>query len=41
MHLFATTTDEQVLELGKKAPITEIEKPRGGQTGSTDRRRGQ
>ena len=28
MHLFATTTAEQVLGLGKKAAITELEKPR-------------
>jgi hypothetical protein len=28
MHLFATTTAEQVLELGKAAAITELEKPR-------------
>jgi hypothetical protein len=27
MHLFATTTAEQVLELGKRAAIVEIEKP--------------
>jgi len=30
MHLFATTTAEQVLELGKAAAITEVEKPRKG-----------
>jgi hypothetical protein len=28
MHLFATTTAEQMLELGKAAAITEVEKPR-------------
>jgi hypothetical protein len=28
MHLFATTTAEQVLEVGKAAAITEVEKPR-------------
>ena len=28
MHVFATTTAEQVLELGKAAAITEVEKPR-------------
>jgi hypothetical protein len=31
MHLFATTTAEQMLELGKTAGITEIEKPRADQ----------
>jgi hypothetical protein len=30
MHLFATTTAEQALELGKAAAITEVEKPRKG-----------
>jgi hypothetical protein len=30
MHLFATTTAEQVLELGKFAPIVEVQKPRAG-----------
>ena len=28
MHLFATTTPEQVLELGKMAAVIEVEKPR-------------
>jgi len=28
MHLFATTTAEQVLQLGKMAAVTEVEKPR-------------
>jgi len=28
MHLFATTTAEQALELGKAAAFTEVEKPR-------------
>ena len=28
MHVFATTTAEQILELGKAAAITEVEKPR-------------
>jgi hypothetical protein len=28
MHLFATTNPEQVLQLGKVAGITEIQKPR-------------
>jgi hypothetical protein len=31
MHLFATTTAEQVLELGKVAAITELEKPAGSE----------
>jgi hypothetical protein len=30
MHLFATTTAEQMLQLGKTAVIIETEKPRGG-----------
>jgi hypothetical protein len=30
MHLFATSTAEEVLELGKAAAIAEVEKPRGG-----------
>jgi hypothetical protein len=30
MHLFATTTAEQMLELGKAAAITEVEKPKKG-----------
>jgi hypothetical protein len=34
MHLFATTTPEQVLELGKVAGITEVEPARGGEAGS-------
>jgi hypothetical protein len=33
LHLFATTTSEQMLELGKAAAITEVEKPRADQTG--------
>jgi hypothetical protein len=40
MHLFATTTADQVLELGKAAAITEVEKPRADQTGGAARRRG-
>jgi len=40
MHLFATTTAEQVLELGKAAAITEIEKPLADQTRGAARRRG-
>ena len=31
MHLFATTTAEQVLELGKGAAVTEVEPARSGQ----------
>src|SRR5438128_10977568 len=30
MHLFATTTPEQMLQLGKAAGITEVHKPRSG-----------
>ncbi len=41
MHLFATTTAEQALDLGKVAAVTEVEQPRGGQTrgGARSRRR--
>jgi hypothetical protein len=39
MHLFATTTAEQVLELGKAAANTEVEKPRADQTGGGARKR--
>jgi hypothetical protein len=28
MHLFATTTPEQVLNLGKAAAVIEVQKPR-------------
>jgi hypothetical protein len=31
MHLFATTTPEQVLQLGKVAGMTEVPKPRVGE----------
>jgi Glycosyl hydrolase family 63 C-terminal domain len=31
MHLFATTTPEQVLQLGKMAPVVEAQKPRSDQ----------
>jgi hypothetical protein len=31
MHLFATTTPEQVLQLGKMAAAVEVQKPRSGQ----------
>jgi hypothetical protein len=31
MHLFATTTPEQVLEFGKMAAVVELEKPRAAQ----------
>ena len=33
MHLFATSTAEQVLELGKKAGVTEVQKAPEGKTG--------
>ena len=33
MHLFATTTAEQLLELGKVAGVTEVEPARRGQSG--------
>jgi hypothetical protein len=31
MHLFATTTAQQMLELGKLAPVVEVQKSRTGQ----------
>jgi len=37
MHLFATSSVEQVLELGKQAAITELKKPRSKQSASTTR----
>jgi hypothetical protein len=37
MHLFATTTSEQLLQMGKASIITEIEQPRIGQTDGTPR----
>jgi hypothetical protein len=39
MHLFATTTAEQMLELGKAAAFTEVEKPPKGKTKGTARTR--
>jgi hypothetical protein len=39
MHLFATTTPEQLLELGKVAAVTEVEKPQADQAGGAARRR--
>jgi hypothetical protein len=33
MHLFATTTSEQVLQLGKMAPVVEVQKSPGGRVG--------
>jgi hypothetical protein len=30
MHLFATTTAEQILQLGKMAPVIEVQKPGPG-----------
>jgi hypothetical protein len=41
MHLFATTTSEQVLELGKAAAVTEVEQPSAGQTDGASRRHGE
>ncbi|HZW88420.1 MAG TPA: glucosidase, partial [Myxococcaceae bacterium] len=40
MHLFATTTAEQLLELGKKAALTEVEPPRRTRTEPAVRGRG-
>jgi hypothetical protein len=34
MHLFATTTSEQLLELGKAAAVTEVRRPHGGPAAS-------
>jgi hypothetical protein len=31
MHLFATTTPEQALQLGKAAGVTEVDMPKSGQ----------
>jgi hypothetical protein len=31
MHLFATTTGAQILELGKMAAVIDVNKPRSGQ----------
>jgi hypothetical protein len=28
MHLFATSTAEQILQLGKMAPLIEVQKPK-------------
>jgi hypothetical protein len=39
MHLFATTTPGQILELGKKAAIVEVEKTPRRATKTTARRR--
>ncbi|HTO96625.1 MAG TPA: hypothetical protein VMK66_06235, partial [Myxococcales bacterium] len=38
MHLFATTTADQVLELGKAAAITEVDRPPTGKIGQGGRR---
>jgi hypothetical protein len=35
LHLFATSTAEQFLEMGRDAAFSEVEKPRTQQTGST------
>jgi hypothetical protein len=40
MHLFATTTSEQVLELGKAAAVTEVEQSERGRTAAANRRPG-
>jgi hypothetical protein len=40
MHLFATTTPQQALELGKTAAFTEVEPERSSQTGGPARARG-
>jgi hypothetical protein len=40
MHLFATSTAEQFLELGKVAGIVEVEQPRSGQPASAAPSRG-
>ena len=40
MHLFATTTSEQVLELGKAASVIEVERPQDGRTAASARQRG-
>jgi hypothetical protein len=39
MHLFATTTPEQLLELGKKAIVTEVEQPPSAEAPAAARRR--
>jgi hypothetical protein len=37
MHLFATTTPEQVLQFGKMAAAVEVQKPRSGQLAGAGR----
>jgi hypothetical protein len=37
MHLFATTTAEQVLQLGKAAAVVEVQKRSGQLAGATNR----
>jgi hypothetical protein len=37
MHLFATTTPEQLLQAGMKAAVTEVQKPRRGQLAGAHR----
>jgi hypothetical protein len=39
MHMFATTTPEQMLQLGAKALVTEVQKPRSGSRRSPPARR--
>jgi hypothetical protein len=38
MHLFATTTSEHALELGKLAAVTDVHKPRSGHLAGARRR---
>ncbi len=40
MHLFATTTPQQLLDLGKMAGVTEVASPPSSQPGGAARRRG-
>ena len=40
MHLFATSTAEPFLELGKVADLVEVEQPRSGQSASAAPSRG-
>jgi hypothetical protein len=39
MHLFATTTSEEVLELGKAAAVNEVERAKDGRTPASTQRR--
>jgi hypothetical protein len=40
MHLFATTTSEQALQLGKAAAVSEVEQPKSGRSGAARKRGG-